>query len=459
MGHAGTAHGTPLLAGAAKVDITPPLGLPMGGYGARQGVSTGVADPLHARALVLSDGSEPVVVVVCDLLGVSTDLVATAREQVRRDHGHDADRVLVAATHTHSGPAGFRRSDAPEFVERTAAAISAAVGEAARAARPVSLAAGQAQLTTIGRNRRHPDGPVEDTLRVLLADPGRQLPPAAVLVSYACHSTVREHDNLSYSADWPGAMARLVEQTVGGTAVYLQGAAGDVNPLWSAHDHTEVERIGGIAGAAAVKLVHEMRALVDGQWCVNTSWSEEIPVPAEGLRLRDVSLGGARRELELERRTRPGAEEVDAALADVRRHLENGGTSLEDRRRAKARRSQMEIEGLFSRAPEGFLTRAMSGRTRQRVELQALRVSPECAFVSLPGEFFAATGRDLARRAREELGIGFLLVAGYANGSVGYVPTADQYGEAGYEVGMTQFGPGAAEQISREALGLLASLY
>ena len=49
-----SARGDELHAGAAVVDITPPLGFPMWGYGARKdSPSVGVLDPLRARAVVL----------------------------------------------------------------------------------------------------------------------------------------------------------------------------------------------------------------------------------------------------------------------------------------------------------------------------------------------------------------------------------------------------------------------
>src|SRR6266508_3884810 len=61
-----------LRVGMASVDITPPVGTPLGGYAARRGApSTGVHDPITARALVLDDGAGPVAIVATDLIGTS----------------------------------------------------------------------------------------------------------------------------------------------------------------------------------------------------------------------------------------------------------------------------------------------------------------------------------------------------------------------------------------------------
>jgi hypothetical protein len=89
------------------------------------------------------------------------------------------------------------------------------------------------------------------------------------------------------------------------------------------------------------------------------------------------------------------------------------------------------------------------------LEVQAIRLSEECAIVTLPGEFFASTGLSLAERC----GRPGLMIAGYANGNVGYVPPADAFPNAGYEVGMTQFGPDAEAIIADAAVGLVQSLY
>src|SRR5262249_1611592 len=86
-------------AGVARVEITPPVGHPMGGYAARQGPSTGVHDPLYATVLLLKSGGLTVAIVSCDLRSFPSErIVNTARERKLADH------VLIAVTHNHSGP-------------------------------------------------------------------------------------------------------------------------------------------------------------------------------------------------------------------------------------------------------------------------------------------------------------------------------------------------------------------
>jgi hypothetical protein len=390
--------------------------------------------------VVFSDGATELVLCVCDLLGVGRDMVAAARGQIAEATGIPAEQVLVAATHTHSGPAQLRRADGSEYVGLTARRIAGAVGEARARLRPVRLRAGRAEVRSISQNRRHPRGPVSTTATIVLAtgegDDAVDDTVVGTIVNFACHATVLEHDNMEYSADFPGAVCRSVEREVGGQALYLQGACGDVNPVWMHHDHAEVARVGGILGSAAARVVHELQPVGHGQWVRNLSWSEDLPhQPAPGDLLTPVPLAAARTSLELARRPGRPAPETEAELEDVRGRLAAAAP---------------DIAAQWARARADH-----PGRPAQDVEVQAFRLARRCGVVSLPGEFFVATARDIVARA----GVAHLLVAGYANGSVGYVPTADAFPESGYEVGMTQFGPEAAAVVADAAVAIVRSLF
>lgn len=59
-----------LWAGFAEIEITPPVGIELAGYIARDGVATSVHDPLYARALVIADGAARAALITCDTLGL-----------------------------------------------------------------------------------------------------------------------------------------------------------------------------------------------------------------------------------------------------------------------------------------------------------------------------------------------------------------------------------------------------
>jgi hypothetical protein len=90
-------------AGVAVVDITPPVGYRMSGY-FNERLSTGTLNPLHAKALVLRDGRERAALVFCDMIGVTRDISAQARKQASEKTGIPAANILIAATHSHTGP-------------------------------------------------------------------------------------------------------------------------------------------------------------------------------------------------------------------------------------------------------------------------------------------------------------------------------------------------------------------
>src|SRR5262245_26856354 len=93
-----------LLAGAAKVNITPPLGGPMAGYAARDHGSEELDDPLHAAALVLETEGTALALVTTDLIGVSAELTAAVRQGVEEATGIPGSHVMLCASHTHFGP-------------------------------------------------------------------------------------------------------------------------------------------------------------------------------------------------------------------------------------------------------------------------------------------------------------------------------------------------------------------
>src|SRR5439155_11576298 len=240
-----------LLAGGAEVVITPPVGTFLDGYGARNSGSVGVHDDLHARAIVVDDGATAAAVVGCDLIGVDRRLVAAAREHASKATGIPPQNIMIAATHTHAGPAGLRRDLDEALTNVTARKIAGAIIEAHGRKRPAVLKAGRGNVDSVNQNRRHPDGPADDTLRVLLFDsPDPREGIIAAIVNFACHATVLYHTNMHISADYPGHAVAIVKRIVGDApVVFVNGACGDVNPAWIEQRYDEAERVGSIVGA------------------------------------------------------------------------------------------------------------------------------------------------------------------------------------------------------------------
>jgi len=442
-----------LLAGAASVDITPPVGVLMDGYGNRTKPSEGVHDPLAARAVVLDYGpSGRCAIVSCDLLGIHPEVTAEVRRRAFEIAGIPAEGLMLAATHNHAGPYGLRggmfsRLDealARRFVDQVAGAIA----RAWEGRRPATLKAGQAVLDTVSMNRRDPDWPIDPVMRVLLAD-GDEGPIASV-VNFACHGTVLSGANLMLSGEFPGAAARLLLEQTGAPCVYLNGACGNINPVWIRQDFESVARVGQIVGGQALRVLGELRTLGPGQRAHNIRWDEFPEKPAPG-RLVPPRFGAALREIALPLRPFAPDEEYAARLQDLQARAESLPPASAERREVMAQLTRVQSERWAA-----AWARARGGASVQRTTVQALLLGEGAAVLGLPGEFFAETGEAI----RQASGLEELFIACYANDYIGYVIPPGAYEEGGYEAGVTFCAPeaealvrGAALAVLREAAG------
>ncbi len=225
-------------AGVARIDITPPIGHPMGGYSERKGNATGTHDPLYATVLVIESGDTSLALVTCDLRSfVSTRVSDLARER------YGIKTTIISVSHTHSGPVTWELHSSwyPQAEDKMVEAIGKAKSEMFPAT--FAMSTGHVYL---GFNRRkivngkgtmwwrnaeklpsHPLDPTVNVFQVKDTDGKTR----AVLVNFACHPSVLGPDNLQYSADYPGAMKRYVESKIpGALCLFIQGGAGDINP-------------------------------------------------------------------------------------------------------------------------------------------------------------------------------------------------------------------------------------
>ncbi len=439
-----------LTAGSAAAVITPPVGTAMEGYTARADVSQGVHDDLHARALVIDDGEGAVALVSCDLLGVDRRLVALARSLASDATGLAPERILIAATHTHAGPVGLGLGGEDALAQVTARHIAGAVAAAYHARRPAVLKVGSTTVDSVSQNRRHPDWPIDPTLHVLLLDdPDPLQPPVAAAINFACHATVLYHTNHLLSADYPGAAVRAVDKLFPGLdALFFNGACGNVNPVWIEQEFVEAERVGAIVGAAAARLIAELRPLGRGQRADNIRWGERIEKPVTaGELVPDVRLRVARRQVELPVKRFLPPEEYAATVSELEARLEALGPSPDD----EARRRLAEQLNRLRTERQVAARMASLGQQTLHPELMAIGFAPGVALLGLPGEFFVETVAEI----RAASGLRRLPVACYANHYAGYIVPPAAFDEGGYEPGVTWLGPEAEGIVKAEALALL----
>ncbi len=381
--------------GAAAADITPPVGSAMGGYWGRRSGATHIRDRLMAKALVCGQGAEQVALVAVDLVGLDAAVVRAIRERVRCATGIEGAAIMVCASHTHSGPLTFpfrgMNCIDSRYLEQVADAVVEVVVAAAADSRPGRLYYARPPVQ-IGRNRRPQSvkGEVVPYAHVLsfAAECGAE----ATLFSYACHPVVLGRDNHQISADFPGAAARYIEAATGGLALFVNGACGDVNPRDANGSFADVERLGQELG----------RAVLEGR-------AAAAPLDASALRWAHERLDLPLRPLPPRWRT-----EADKLKWHLRARLARGG---------EAPKAQLEWAAALRR-----WVRAGAGRVRvQPFEMQALALG-ELVLLGVEGELFARYQLDL------EAAHGPAILCGFANGCIGYVPTADEYARGGYEI-------------------------
>jgi len=228
-----TSRADDLRAGAAKVDITPPIGFPMWGYGARHDTgSTGILDPLQARALVLAVGSEKIAVVSLDLGRAPTRQSTHAiRAKVKTAAG--IEHLFLVGSHTHHGPV-IELDDWPSpknsYVRELEQKLANVIIEADKNLRPAKLGIASKEVP-FNRNRHSKltEKPVDREFLILRVE-DMEGKPIAHAVNFAAHPAMREARDLRFSADYPGALAAIVEKESGVPCLFLQGAAGDLSP-------------------------------------------------------------------------------------------------------------------------------------------------------------------------------------------------------------------------------------
>jgi hypothetical protein len=456
-----------LLAGAARVSLEPPLGVPMMGYGARAGVAAARRDPLFARALYCASDAEAgreALLVELDVCLLAVPQAAAVRAAIAARTGVRAGRVLLGCTHTHSGPetglAPALSGAAPHaWTPRLLDAAVTAAGRARAEAAPARLGVGRAEAR-IGRNRRVAGGPLDPSVPLLRVDREGGAPLAVVFL-HGCHPTVLGHENLAYSADWPGAAARALEDALpGALALFALGAHGDVDPRTRPlQDLAKAEPVPGAGFEASDALGAELGgAVADAAARIETR--ADAPVAAASARLAVPVHGGeagpAARERALAESRRDALAALDLPPDAPLRTSELFRASDErtrelppEERRARLGRARLYLR---DRTAPFF-----AGGLVPEVEVQCLRLG-EALWLGLPLEPVVEVGLDW----RARIGSPHAAVLGIANGWLRYLPHPRNFGEPGapfaYEVLMSTLVPDAATRLLDRAEALAAAL-
>jgi hypothetical protein len=424
------------MAGFSRTDATPLWPVEMAGYPpirvkpdgpqehafykGRDGLSTGVYQPLYVRSAVLGSGRDQVAISALDICTVTIELTDAVRARLRKETGSEWNNLFLSASHTHSGPDVCGLSSAPDprtfdyFVER----IVTSVVDALRAQCSSAVTWSRKAVSGLTVNRRHPERPVNSELTQVVFTEEETSLVHGIIQSFACHPIIAGAHNTLLFGDYPSALSVNVENYLKEEAVclFLQGPCGDVNPF--AYPYEEKTNI-------------TLRA---------PSGSEEA------LRIRTISE----------------AERFGGILADVAIGMLNdrgeseGGSVLSTKRLVKLKRRSVEDldDYLFQRDHDPARVEKWLRNEYIDSELGTV-VLGNLVIVFLPGEPLTAVAGEV-RRLIEQTGRHALII-GYSNDYPGYVVHPDDYEEVRYENAATVLAREGVSQLMLEAVEAAAN--
>ncbi len=436
-----------LYAGAARRIINPPLGTKRPGIRLFADPLQAVESDLSATAVVLSNQASKVVIVGIDICTIFLPVALEIRRRIGEAVGTPASHILINFNHTHSGPA------LPDFLpdspgqmrlqgvyqEKLIRWLVEAAVEADQSLQPARIGAGWGEAH-IGIYRREtgPDGrdvlgedpsvPIDSAVGVLRID-DLEGQPIATCFSYGCHTVTMGPRSSLVSSDFPGPARDLVEDSLGGLAVFLQACGGNVNPVhgigYEVDCRDTKNRTGMILGAEVLKVAADIRTNlrrgkerrpmgvipnilfwpwdpVDGDTCTYLDAVDEI------IRLEFMDL--------------PPLEEAEAIRHEWRQKLAQA-------RASDARNWEISVAMRFTDWAEKLVEAVHQGNPPRDTLIQAIRIN-DIVLASASVEAFFQTGLEVKARSP----FGHTQFLGFSNGLVAYLPRAEDYPEGGWSV-------------------------
>lgn len=430
--------------GAARRDITPPVGIYARNWGAAaHEVAEGIHRPLTATVLSFQarEGEPPLVLAAVDLGWWRTlEDEQFVRSGVLEALSLDPARLIVNLSHTHAGPSICREDrDKPGghliegYLAQVRDALAAAAREAVTSARPAVLTWNPAHCD-LARNRDlkdpardrvvcgfNPSAPSETTVLVgrVTGEGGRVV---ATIVNYACHPTTLAWQNKLISPDFVGALREVVEgNTAGAPCLYLHGASGELGPRECYTADTAVaDRNGRHLAFAALSALEGMlppRTALEFAGVVESgaplaTWRRAATSPS-------TEIGAIHRTVELPLKALPSVREIDEAL--------------------KTAADRVAAERLLRKKR---VRRIVGDGQAARVPVWAWRLG-DAFLVGQPNESYSRLQSELRRRFPGRP----IVVMNLVNGSIGYMPEANLYDLDLYQVWQSPFDRGSLERM------------
>lgn len=455
---------TPFLVGTGVVEITPPEGFPL--YGVPAVKSTGVKDPLYAKAIVFSQGETQGVLLVCNLLGIPRDLSRIVRERASNQTGIPFQNISISATHTHTSPgitAAFKEYALRELAGRLTEedhksyftflikGMTEAIVLATKNQQEVEIVSGKGNAPGISFNRRYlmtdgrvrfnpgrqnpgivrPAGPVDPDVHFVLLEPKDTTANSASLTVFASHYV---RGGTEFSSDYPFYLQEQLKTIFGRKhiSVFGLGACGNINTVNPEEEVGEdpdvkVKRIGNLLAHAVENALPAARQ-GEPDFCVV---SRVLYLPMQDYTGEEL--------LWSKEGTKPLYPERDFLTKRRKLKISEWGV-------------QPPLEQL--RIHEAVPPAVSGDPWRLPVEIHVFRLDSETAIVTMPGELFSELGLSLKERSP----FANTMLIELANADIAYIPTLQAFKEGDYEAVNSRLAPGAGEEMVNQAVEILEGL-
>jgi neutral ceramidase len=399
-------------ASVVKIDITPDNPQQLLGYQARK--STGVHDKIYHRIVAMDDGKTQFYIISTDICLISPSQYDKLTAKLQMQLGINPMQVWWAATHTHSapevGPAGlpsvflgdrYTHEFDAKYTDLVEQKIINGMVEAKKNLAPARLGTGWG-FSNANINRRargidgktnlgmNPDGPVDRRIGLLRLEKsdGSLL---ALIANYAMHGTVMSGENLMISGDAPGVVSEYVEQKTGAPLLYINGAAGNIAPIYSVYPSPGAGRLNQFKAMLGERILEANKTIVASS--------------------NNITLKAA-------------------------------GTIVEIPRK----------DGLGWPQDLAHYTRTtQAGVNMIKLPVRFLKINDDVAIWSAPLELFC----EISNEVRDRSPFPYTFYYGYTNGWLGYLLAEEELKYGGYEPTVSPYAPGAAKTLTETVVNYL----
>ena len=403
-----------LTAGVARTFLTPFWGVELTGWGYYiERKWQRIHDDLHATALVVDDGRCQAALVALDLMVIDERFTRMTRDRIRRETGLPHSAILLSCSHSHNAPAaggllGVGECD-PFYEDWASRQVATAVTLAWKNRIPACLRTSQGKLDGNSYNRTRPNGLVDAAVTTLKVETPEGRPIAAV-VNFGAHPTVTtQWRPFDVSRDLPGMVCDQIEEAIPGiTAMYIQGACGDVNFL---REYVDSARCAEPARMLTdVALESMARATPVSDPCV--AFAREIATLPTRRWKRDELM-----QDRLEAQHRLASNDVTGWRDSIGRSMTNRPDDMVDRHGGDELKAVRAMARFHVEWTDRMLVDLDSRPELLLTEVQTLKMG-DLFITANSSEFFTPFALDVRNRSN----VPYLMLACYSNGRIGYLP-------------------------------------